>query len=193
MHCLSDTDRNSILELARQAITEAVCQRRLFQQLPQSEIFNQYCGVFVTVHVKHKLRGCIGVIEAKDRLAEAISRCAFSAALEDPRFNPMRPEELPDVDVEVSLLSALQPVRPEEIEIGKHGLLIEQGIHRGLLLPQVAVEHNLDREKFLQETCYKARLPIDAWKSPRTRIYAFTCEIVQQEKSPRLNQDAGSD
>lgn len=191
MHSLCDTDRKSILELARQAVGEAVCERRLLPQLPQSETFNQHCGVFVTLHVKHKLRGCIGLIEAKEHLAEAIARCAFSAALEDPRFNPMQPEELLEMKVEVSLLSPLQPIRPEEIEIGKHGLLIEQGIHRGLLLPQVAVEHNLDREHFLQETCYKARLPIDAWKSPRTRIYGFTCEIVQEEKSPRLNHDAG--
>jgi AmmeMemoRadiSam system protein A len=191
MHCLSDTDRNSILELARQAVTEAVCQKRLLPQLPQSELFNQRSGVFVTLHVKSKLRGCIGVIEPTEQLAESIARCAFSAALEDPRFNPMQPEELLDLDVEVSLLSPLEPIRPEEIEIGKHGLLIEQGIHRGLLLPQVAVAHHLDREHFLQETCYKARLSVDAWKSPRTHIYGFTCEIVQQEKSPRLNHDAG--
>ena len=183
MHSLSDTDRKSILELARQAVAEAVCERRLLPQLPQSEVFNHCCGVFVTLHVKHKLRGCIGVIEAKDPLAETIVRCAFSAALEDPRFNPMQPEELLDLEVEVSLLSPLQPIRPEEIEIGKHGLLIEQGIRRGLLLPQVAIEHNLDRERFLRETCYKARLPIDAWKSPRTRVYGFTCEIVQEEKA----------
>ena len=191
MHCLSDTDRISILELARQAVAEAVCQKRLLQALPQSDVFSQRCGIFVTLHVKRKLRGCIGVIEAKDLLAESIVRCAFSAALEDPRFNPMQPEELSGLEVEVSLLSPLEPIRPEEIEIGKHGLLVEQGIHRGLLLPQVALEHNLQREQFLQETCHKARLPVDAWKSPRTRIYAFTCEIVQEEKSPRLNHDAG--
>lgn len=191
MHCLSDTDRKSILELARQAVTEAVCRKRRLQHLPEGEAFNQYCGVFVTVHVKHRLRGCIGVIEAKERLADSIVRCAFSAALEDPRFNPMRPEEVSEMDVEISLLSPLQPIGPEQIEIGTHGLLVEQGVHRGLLLPQVAVEHNLDKERFLQETCYKARLAIDAWKSPRTRIYAFTCEIVQEEKSPRLIDDAG--
>jgi AmmeMemoRadiSam system protein A len=191
MHCLSDTDRKSILELTRQAVTEAVCHKHQLQQLPHSEVFDQCRGLFVTLHVKRRLRGCIGVIEAKERLAETIARCAFSAALEDPRFNPMQREELLDMEVEVSLLSPLQPICQEEIEIGRHGLLIEQGIRRGLLLPQVAVEHHLDRERFLQETCYKARLPSDAWKSHRTRIYGFTCEIVQEEKSPRLNHDAG--
>ena len=92
-------------------------------------------------------------------------------------FNPMRPADLASLEIEVSLLSPLEAIRPEEVEIGKHGLFIEQSFYRGLLLPQVAVEHHLDRERFLRETCYKAGLPGDAWKAPETRLYGFTCEV----------------
>ena len=182
MHSLSETDRTSILELARQAVVEAVCRKRPLVGAPQTGIFELKCGVFVTLHAGGRLRGCIGVIEAKEAIGESIVRCAASAAREDPRFSPMQPEELPELEIEVSLLSPLQRIQPEEIEIGKHGLLVEQGLRRGLLLPQVAVEHRLEREQFLKETCYKAGLPADAWRAPDTRIYGFTCEILGQGK-----------
>jgi uncharacterized protein len=94
----------------------------------------------------------------------------------------MRPGDLDKLEIEVSLLSPLEPIRPEEIEIGKHGLLVEQGGRRGLLLPQVAVEHHLGVEQFLRETSHKAGLPRDAWKAPNARIYGFTCEIVEERK-----------
>jgi AmmeMemoRadiSam system protein A len=180
MPCLSESDRKSILELARQAAVESVCRKRLLDQIPKTELFEQRCGVFVTLHTRGRLRGCIGVIEGRERLGESIVRCAASAALEDPRFSPMEPEELEDLDIEVSLLSPMRQIRPEEIEIGKHGLLVEQGIHRGLLLPQVAVEHHLEREQFLRETCHKAGLSAEAWTVPDTRIYGFTCEVVRE-------------
>ena len=159
MHCLSESDRKSILELARQAVVEAVTQKRLLPEIPKNELFEPHCGVFVTLHVAGKLRGCIGVIQPKESLGENIARCAVSAALEDPRFAPMQPEELPQLEIEVSLLSPLQGIQPEQIEIGKHGLLVEQGFRRGLLLPQVAVEHHLGREEFLRETCIKQACP----------------------------------
>jgi AmmeMemoRadiSam system protein A len=181
MRCLSETDGKNILELTRQAVVEAVTQKRLLREIPENDLFEQHCGVFVTLHVAGKLRGCIGVIQPKEPLGENIVRCAFSAALEDPRFPPMQPEELPKLEIEVSLLSLLERIQPQQIEIGKHGLLVEQGFRRGLLLPQVAVEHHLGREEFLSETCHKAGLPVDSWKAPDTRIYSFTCEIVSEE------------
>ena len=182
MQCLSEADQKSILELARQATVEAVCQKRLLEDIPRAGVFERRCGVFVTLHAGKRLRGCIGVIEAKDPLGESIVRCAASAALEDPRFSPLQPEELQGLEIEVSLLSPLQRIHPEEIEVGKHGLLVEQGFHRGLLLPQVAVEQHLEREQFLRETCYKAGLNADGWKAPGTQIYGFTCEIVGEGK-----------
>jgi AmmeMemoRadiSam system protein A len=137
-------------------------------------------GVFVTLHARGRLRGCIGVIETVEPLAESIARCAAGAALHDPRFSPVRVEELPELRIEISLLSPLEPILPEKIEIGKHGLLISQSSKRGLLLPQVAVEHKLAREQFLEETCRKAGLSAGAWQEPESRILGFTCEVFRE-------------
>ena len=180
MQSLSEAEGRAILELARQAVLEAVCHNRTVQPIPHKGVFERRCGVFVTLHVNKKLRGCIGVIEPRADLGESIVKCAISAALEDPRFSRMRPDEAPEAEVEVSLLSPLEKIRTEEIEIAKHGLVVENGPRRGLLLPQVAVEHGLDREAFLRETCRKAGLPDEAWRNPETSIFGFTCEIVRQ-------------
>jgi AmmeMemoRadiSam system protein A len=178
MPCLSEADRSTILDLARQAIREAVCDGRLVHPIQAGEILERRCGVFVSLHVKRKLRGCIGVIDGREPLGVSIVRCAAGAALEDPRFTRMKPEEVGEVEIEVSLMTPLELIRPEEVEIGTHGLMVELGGRRGLLLPQVALEHHLDRERFLEETCWKAGLARDAWKNPDTKIYGFRCEIV---------------
>src|SRR5215475_7174140 len=178
MLSLSEADQKAILELARQAVVEAVCHNRRLGQIPTEGVFATKRGVFVTLHVQKRLHGCIGMIDAKEPLGENIAHCGLSAALEDPRFARMQPADLATLEIEVSLLSSLEPIRPDEVEIGKHGLLIEHRFHRGLLLPQVAVEHHLDRERFLRETCHKAGLPGEAWKAPETRLYGFTCEII---------------
>lgn len=143
--------------------------------------------MFVTLHVAKKLRGCIGVIEGSANLGETLTRCAADAALHDPRFSRMRAEEMDALEIEVSLLSPIAPIRPEAVEIGIHGLLVERGARRGLLLPQVAVEHGLSREQFLGETCAKAGLPREAWKEPETKLYGFRCEILAeaQKSSPQ--------
>jgi uncharacterized protein len=173
---LPEEDRRALLEFARQSVHSAVT-RNANPPPPPIPAFARMCGVFVTLHVQGKLRGCIGVIEAEEPLGASISHCAASAALHDPRFAPVRAEELPHLQIEISLLSTPATIRPEEIEIGRHGLLIVKDRHRGLLLPQVAVEHSLDREEFLAETCRKAGLPRDAWKSEPLQIFGFTCEV----------------
>ena len=99
------------------------------------------------------------------------------AACQDPRFKPMKPVELSQLGVEISVLSPLAPIEPAKIEVGKHGLMIRRGGFRGLLLPQVAVEHRWNPEQFLEETCMKAGLPADAWREARTEILGFTAEI----------------
>jgi AmmeMemoRadiSam system protein A len=141
--------------------------------------------VFVTLHVKENLRGCIGVIETMEPLAASIAHCAAGAALHDPRFSPVRIEELESLQIEISLLSPPLPIRLEEIEIGRHGLIVAKDRKRGLLLPQVAVEHTLDRETFLAETCRKAGLPRDAWKTDDVQILGFTCEVFSDDDSAR--------
>jgi uncharacterized protein len=173
----SEAERRALLELARNAIVEAVSRGELLENIPRDGIFAERRGAFVTVHVHGELRGCIGVVEGDEPLGQAIARCAVSAARTDTRFAPVRPEELTDLQIEISLLSLLAPITVEEIELGRHGLVISQGQHRGLLLPQVAPEHGFTKEQFLEETCRKAALPRDAWRSPDTRIYGFTCDV----------------
>jgi AmmeMemoRadiSam system protein A len=184
MPSLSEEDRKAILELARQGVLHAVCHERPLSTFPTTGIFAERRGLFVTLHVAKKLRGCIGVIEGYANLGETLARCAADAALHDPRFSRMRAEELDALEIEVSLLTPLQPMRSEEVEIGIHGLQVERGARRGLLLPQVAAEHRLSREQFLAETCMKAGLPRDAWKDPETKLYGFQCEIIAEARDP---------
>jgi AmmeMemoRadiSam system protein A len=184
MPSLSEAERRSVLHLARQALVEAVLRQQLFDQIPASGIFLQRCGLFVTIQVCGRLRGCIGVIEGDESLGATIVRCAVSAALQDSRFSPLRAEELEDLEIEISLLSQISPISPEHIEIGRHGLLISQGAQRGLLLPQVATGHLLSREEFLEETCRKAGLHRNAWREPETQIFGFTCEVFSDRGLP---------
>ena len=176
----SEEFRSALLQWARHAVVEAVSRAQLPVDVPQHGIFLERRGVFVTLHVRGRLRGCIGVVEAQETLGESIMRCAAGAALRDPRFSPLQTEELEELHIEISLMSAPAPIRPEEIEIGRHGLLVISGARRGLLLPQVATEHQLDPQQFLQETCRKAGLPLEAWREGGTEILAFTCEIFSE-------------
>jgi AmmeMemoRadiSam system protein A len=180
MPSLSEADRQSLLELARRAIVEAVSSQKPAGCIPHSGVFAEKRGVFVTLHARGRLRGCIGVIEAFEPLGESITRCAASAAFEDPRFSPVSQEEVRELQIELSLLSPPEPILPQNIEIGKHGLLISQAAKRGLLLPQVAVQHKLGREQFLEETCRKAGLAAHAWQEPETQILGFTCEVFSE-------------
>ncbi len=176
----SEEDRRSLLQWARRAIVEAVSGSQLPSDIPQRGIFGERHGVFVTLHVRGRLRGCIGVIESEQPLGESIVRCATGAALRDPRFSPLREEELHELEIEISLLSPPAPIRPDDIEIGRHGLLIVYETQRGLLLPQVATEHRLNREQFLEEACRKAGLPHHAWSQDEVRIFGFTCEVFSE-------------
>jgi len=172
-----------MLALARAAIVSTLEDRPLSRPASEPSCFSLRRGLFVTLEVCGKLRGCIGVIEPRETLGESIIHCAQSAAFHDPRFPPLRAEELPGLQIEISILSELFPIALQQIQIGKHGLLVATENHRGLLLPQVATEHKLSREEFLEETCHKAGLPRDAWRAPRTKIYAFTCEIFREDAS----------
>lgn len=174
---LSEEDRLALLQFARQSVRNAVTRSAIVSHVSHEGIFARICRVFVTLYVRGKLRGCIGVVEAHETLGESVAHCAAGAALHDPRFSPVRAEELDHLQIEISLLSQPVPIRPEEIELGRHGLLVVKDRQRGLLLPQVALEHHLDRESFLAETCRKASLPRDAWKSGSVEVFGFTCEV----------------
>jgi AmmeMemoRadiSam system protein A len=174
-------ERKAMLELARRSVTSAVQLHELPSDIPAHGIFSERRALFVTLRVKGKLHGCIGVVDVQEPLGEGIVRCAAGSALQDPRFPRLRSDELRDLEIEISLLSPLFPTSPDQIEIGKHGLLITRGSRRGLLLPQVAVEHGLDWERFVQETCRKAGIDRNSWRDQETKVFAFTCEVFSDQ------------
>lgn len=136
-------------------------------------------GVFVTVKRRGELRGCLGTLECRRGLTEEVARCAADAASQDPRFAPVAPGELTEISIEVSVLGPLQqvtPVDPASIVVGRDGLVAEQGLRRGLLLPQVATEWGWTPEQFLRQTCVKAGLAPDAWRH-EAKIYRFEAEV----------------
>jgi len=185
---LSDRDKAQLLRLARQAVEQcALGHRPLVVEEPEEESLAAGYGAFVTLRKAGLLRGCIGHIEASAPLCQTVRDCAVAAASRDPRFEPVTPLELADLHIEISVLSALTDIRPEEVEVGRHGLLISRGLHRGLLLPQVATQWRWDREQFLEQTCIKAGLPPDAWRQG-ARIQAFTAEVFAEPKGcPEVN------
>ena len=139
-------------------------------------------AAFVTLTQAGDLRGCIGYTEAIYPLYRTVIRCAIAAAASDPRFAPLKPQELEEVEIEISVLSPLRQIQDvAEIQVGRDGLLIEKGGRRGLLLPQVATTHHWDRRTFLEQTCYKAGLPADAWREG-AKIFAFSAEIFHEAK-----------
>jgi AmmeMemoRadiSam system protein A len=173
---ITEPDRTALLQIAREAITAHVSG--IPALLPPVEgAAADRAGAFVTLHADGQLRGCIGYIEPDMPLGRVVARCAVSAASADPRFDPVAAAEVPHLRLEVSVLGPLEPVaRLEEIDIGRHGLVVEMGRHRGLLLPQVATEWQWDREAFVAHTCQKAGLPADAWQHG-ARLWRFEAEV----------------
>ncbi len=177
---LTQAQRRTLLSIARRSIEDVLEGRR--PELDRSQLdddLKRPSGAFVTLHTSRgDLRGCIGSIQAVAPLCEAVVSNAINAAFRDPRFYPVQREELADLQIEISVMSPIEPVANiEEIEVGRDGLIVSRGSRAGLLLPQVATEYAWDRETFLQQTCVKAGLPPDAWHSPDTRIERFSAEV----------------
>jgi uncharacterized protein len=180
----SDPDRRLLLQLAREAITAHVASAPLPEPV-MSGVLARPGGAFVSIHNRGELRGCIGHIEANDPIGRVVLRCAVAACSADPRFPVVTAAELPALDIELSLLGGLEPITgATDIEIGHHGLVVEQGSSRGLLLPQVAVEWRWSPETFLAQTCHKAGLPLDAWKKG-ARIWRFEAEVFGERPERR--------
>jgi AmmeMemoRadiSam system protein A len=171
----SSEERALLLKLAHDAIASKI-ERREISHAPSSPHLAEPRGVFTTLYHRGNLRGCIGQVFPLAPLYRTVIETARGAAFGDPRFAPLTNEELPEVGISLSILSQLESIRPEEIEIGRHGLLITLGSRRGLLLPQVPVEHAWDRITFLGQTCIKAGLPPNAWQTG-AEIAAFTAEV----------------
>ncbi len=181
---LTEAQKKYLLDLARKSILQAVAPgRENDREMPRlSEelkiLAEIYAGVFVSLHIREALRGCIGYIEGLRSLVEVVPHTASGAALRDPRFEALREDELQDLEVEISVLTPLENISgPSDIVIGEHGLLVRRGKSQGLLLPQVAVRAGFDALAFLEHTCIKAGLPADAWKLPEAEIYRFGADI----------------
>lgn len=174
----TEGQQKEMIAIARAAVRGSVTGRPAPAAVDAGDVPDA-SGAFVTLKKHGHLRGCIGTLECRRSLAEEIARVAVSAAREDPRFEPVREAELDDLDIEVSVLGPLEeidPRDPDAIVIGRHGLVVEQGRRRGLLLPQVAPEWGWDRDEFLAHTCAKAGLPPDAWKHG-AKVYRFDAEV----------------
>jgi uncharacterized protein len=171
----SPEERTLLLKLAHEAIASAVEGREAGLGAPSPHLAEPR-GVFTTLYYRGALRGCIGYVFPVASLDRAVAETARGAAFEDGRFSPITREELPEVEVSLSILSPLRPILPEEVEVGRHGLLIRLGSRRGLLLPQVPAEHGWDRVTFLEQTCRKAGLPPNAWQMGAI-IECFTAEV----------------
>jgi len=174
---LTKEDKDELLYLARRAIVDYVMNKKILEIEMKNPRLKANGAVFVTIKKNDNLRGCIGTIHPVKPLYQAVISNAISASSYDPRFLPMNKEELKDMDIEISILSALEPIKDtRHIEIGTHGLYIVKEQRSGLLLPQVAKEHGWDRDMFLEQLCMKAGLPKDAWRD--AKLYRFSAEII---------------
>jgi uncharacterized protein len=189
MSSLGSREKQSLLEIARRALIAAVERRESLENLPQELGQAESAGAFVTLRRRGRLRGCIGQIGTGQPLIHVVAHCAKSAALEDPRFDPVTPGELYEIRIELSVLSPLEEIAPDRIEAGKHGLMVTRGRQRGVLLPQVASEYRWAAVRFLEETCVKAGLKPDAWREPETKIYGFTADAFSE---PSLQPEESS-
>jgi AmmeMemoRadiSam system protein A len=172
---LTTADRTALLALAR--CTIAARLGRAGASAARTPAFDVAAGAFVTVFVETELRGCIGMTDAVQTLEAAVTYCAAAAAFEDPRFPSIARAELTSLAVEISVLTPLEPLEdPSSLEIGRHGLVVARGWCRGLLLPQVAVEHRWSAREFLHHTCLKAGLPPDAWQQGAS-LFCFEADV----------------
>ena len=178
---LTADDRITLLRLARGSIESRLGGIVLAQASWQGRLAEP-SGAFVTLKSRagNELRGCVGYVEPLYALADVVSRAAVAAAFSDARFDPVGAHELPQLSIGISVLGRLQAIRPEAVEVGRHGLLIRCSSHSGLLLPQVAVEQGWGRESFLDHTCRKAGLPSGGWRRPEAEILAFTAVVFEE-------------
>jgi AmmeMemoRadiSam system protein A len=181
---LKNREKEILLGIARDAIINFVSTGTMYVEPREEKALNIRRGCFVTITVQGVLRGCIGNFQSELPLFKEVAEMAVASATRDPRFYPMQEEDLEDFDLEISVLSPLKKIEsPEEIKVGTHGIYMEKGYHRGVLLPQVAVEYGWDRDTFLQQTCVKAGLPVDAWRGDDMEIYIFSAEIFGKKQS----------
>ena len=180
---LTEVQKKMLLKFARDVIGEYLSSGKRID-LPEADgILEDECGAFVTLHLRGRLRGCIGNMIGRGPLIETIREMAIASATADPRFHKLDTDELENVDIEISVLSPMKQIKDvNEIEVGRHGILITRGVYQGVLLPQVAVEYGWDRDTFLEHGCNKAGLPVDTWKDKNTKIEIFSADVFGESK-----------
>lgn len=175
----SEQDGKILLELARESIEEEFSKEK--PELPKGKQFKQARGVFCTLKKNNDLRGCIGFPLPSLPIAEAIYQAAKAAAFEDNRFPSLSEEELKEVKIEISILTLPQETEIKDIKLGEDGLICNYHGYSGLLLPQVAIENNFSKVKFLECLCNKASLPKDTWSKPGFKLERFQAQIFSED------------
>ena len=179
---LNAKEQATLLAIARKSIESWIRNGSVYIEPREEKTLNKRSGCFVTIKQNGALRGCIGNFQSELPLFREVAEIAAASASKDPRFYPMKEEDLENFSLEISVLSPLRKIEDvAEIEIGRHGIYIEKGFYRGVLLPQVATEHGWDRQTFLKQTCLKAGLPTDAWQADDAEIYIFSAQIFGEE------------
>jgi len=181
---LNQKQKKRLLEIARGSIGNYLKTGKRIDLRGEDALLNEKLGAFVTLHLNGKLKGCIGNIVGKNPLYITIKDMAVEAATGDPRFQPLTIKELPRVDIEISVLSTLKKIKSvDEIELGKHGVLVRKGFNSGVFLPQVADETKWTKEEFLSNLCaHKAGLSPDAWHNKDLDIYIFSAEVFSEKE-----------
>lgn len=175
---LNAKEKTALLVIARQAIETYIRTGTIAAEPREEKALNMRNGCFVTIKQNGRLRGCIGNFQSERPLFKEVAEMAVASATKDPRFYPMKDVDLADFSLEISVLSPLCKIEDvEEIQVGQHGIYLEKGYYRGVLLPQVATENGWDRETFLKQTCLKAGLPTDAWQAEDAEIYIFSAQV----------------
>lgn len=174
------------MRLAHDAILSAIEKREIPLEPPTAHLAEPR-GVFTSLYLGGELRGCVGYVLPVTSVYRAVAETACAAAFDDTRFSPVTREEAAGLAVELSILSPPQPIAPEAVEVGRHGLVISLHGNRGLLLPQVPVEHAWDRVTFLEQTCRKAGLPLDAWQKGAV-VEAFSAEVFGEKDTKQIER-----
>jgi AmmeMemoRadiSam system protein A len=183
---LSDADKLTLLRTARQTLEDHLDDGRAPNCETDNPALLEHRATFVTLrqHETGDLRGCRGETVARQPLIESVAHMAIASATDDPRFPPVALGEVPSLHIEISALTPLAPIEAEDVEVGRHGLLISRDQHSGLLLPQVPVDHGWNKDEFLDWVCRKAGLPDGAWRSTDADLYGFECEIWEEDEGP---------
>ncbi|NLP04383.1 AmmeMemoRadiSam system protein A [Candidatus Fermentibacteria bacterium] len=183
MRRISEEDAIRLLAAARGSVEAAASGARL-PEPPEGGAADLDAGAFVTLknRADGSLRGCIGSFSGLGSLGRTVVRMAAAAAVEDPRFFPLRPAEVPGTRIEISVLGPMERCSPDSVVPGSHGVYVRLGRNAGTLLPQVAVEEGWSREELLSHTCMKAGLQPDVWRTrPEIEIYVYTAEILSED------------